>query len=82
MSDIKNDLKQVLVETMIPESQDYLEEVKNENDQEAIEDIEGFLEELEMIVQAIDENKITDEDAEPIYEKIITMLNEHEDEEH
>jgi uncharacterized protein YejL (UPF0352 family) len=30
----------------------------------------------------VEEDKLSDEEAESIYEKIITMLNEHEDEEH
>lgn len=80
MSDIKTKLKEVITQTMIPESKTYLEELQEENDQEGIEEIDGFIEELTMIVTALDENRITDEEANPIYEKIITMLNEHDQE--
>lgn len=80
MSNIKTKLKEVITQTMIPESKTYLEELQEENDQEGIEEIDGFIEELTMIVTALDENRITDEEANPIYEKIITMLNEHEQE--
>lgn len=88
MSEIKNNLKQIITETMIPESEAYLQELhqgyENSNisadDKEAIEDMESFLVELQNILLAIKENKISDEEAGDIYEKIITMLSEHDDE--
>ncbi|MGB5866399.1 MAG: hypothetical protein WBG69_00880 [Arcobacteraceae bacterium] len=90
MSDIKNELKQIIVETMIPESEDYLEELHSgyenetlsEEDQETIRDMESFLVELQNILQLIEENKITDEEAQEVYEKITIMLNEHDEENH
>jgi len=90
MSDIKNELKKVLTETMIPESEDYLNELhegyENTNitdeDKESIRDMESFLVELQNILQMIEEDKITDQEAEEVYEKIIAMLNEHEDGDH
>jgi hypothetical protein len=36
-----------------------------------------FLEELEHIVKGLEEDKISEEDAKTIYEKIQTMVEEH-----
>ena len=90
MTDIKNELKQIVVETMIPETEDYLEELHegydnttiSDEDKESIRDMESFLVELQNIVLLVDENKITDEEAQDVYEKIMTMLNEHSEENH
>ena len=90
MSDIKNELKKVLIETMIPESEDYLNELhegyENTNitdeDKESIRDMESFLVELQNILQMIEEDKITDQEAQVVHEKITAMLNEHEDGHH
>jgi len=90
MTDIKNELKQVIVETMIPETEDYLEELHEsygnktieDDDKETIRDMESFLVELQNILLLIEENKITDEEAKDVYEKIIAMLNEHDEESH
>ncbi len=43
--------------------------------------MESFLQELNTILNAIEKVEITDEQAADIYEKIIIMLQEHEDEE-
>jgi hypothetical protein len=90
MSDIKNDLQEIIKDTMLPESESYLEELHSayengelsEDDKEAIQDMESFLVELQNILLAIDEDKISDDEAGEIYGKIITMLNEHTEEEH
>jgi len=82
MSDIKNELKKVIAETMIPETEDYLEELHQEiteETKETIRDMESFLVELQNILLAIEENQITDEEAKEVYEKITTMLDEHEE---
>lgn len=82
MSDIKNELKKVIAETIIPETEDYLEELHEEiteENKETIRDMESFLVELQNILLAIEENKITDEEAEEVYDKIMNMLDEHED---
>lgn len=87
MANIKSDLKQVITDTMIPESQSYLEELNEslengtitEDDKEAIKDIESFLVELQNILLAIEQNKITDEQAEEVYENIMNLLEEHDD---
>ena len=85
MSEIKNELKQIIVETLIPESEDYLEELYEEykeknvtdEDKETMRDMESFLVELQNILQAIQEDKITDLEAQEIYEKVSQMINEH-----
>ena len=90
MTDIKNKLKQIIVETMIPESEDYLEELHttyenttiSDEDKEVMRDMESFLVELQNILLLIEENKITDEEAQSVYEKITTMISEHSEEKH
>ena len=88
MTDIKNKLKQIIEETMIPETEDYLEELHksyenttiSDEDKEVMRDMESFLVELQNILLLVEENKITDEEATHVYEKIDTMLKEHNSE--
>lgn len=90
MSNIKNELKKVVTETMIPETEEYLEELHSQyenntlsdEDKEVIRDMESFLVELQNILLLIKENKITDEEAQNVYEKITVMLDEHTEESH
>jgi len=90
MSNIKNELKKVVTETMIPETEEYLEELHSQyqnntlsdEDKEVIRDMESFLVELQNILLLIKENKITDEEAQDVYEKITAMLDEHTEESH
>jgi len=85
MTEIKNKLKEIVTETMIPETEDYLEELHtstSDEDKEVMRDMESFLVELQNIVLVIEENKITDEEAEGIYQKIMNMINEHQEESH
>ena len=85
MINIKLELKNVVEQTMIPESKAFLDELNElissnnacNDDIEAKKDMESFLQEL----NAIEKDEITDEQAADIYEKIIIMLQEHEDEE-
>ncbi|HFU75581.1 MAG TPA: hypothetical protein ENK66_04970 [Arcobacter sp.] len=87
MNTVKEDLKEIILNTMIPESESFLEELHNgyqnanitKEDQEAIEDMESFLVELKNIILAIEENKISDDEAQDVYERILTLINEHED---
>ena len=89
MINIKLELKNVVEQTMIPESKAFLDElnelISSNNacnvDIEAKKDMESFLQELNTILNAIEKDEITDEQAADIYEKIIIMLQEHEDEE-
>ncbi len=90
MENIKEELKNVIIDVMLPESEGYLEDlntaIKDEtasaDDLVAKKDIEAFISELKTIIEVVEEDKLSDEEAGNIYEKIITMLNEHEDEEH
>jgi len=85
MTDIKDELKEIILETMIPESEEYLQELHTEykdttipeEEKEAIRDMESFLVELENILLAIEQNKITDDEAHEIFQKITIMINEH-----
>lgn len=87
MDNLKEELKGLIEETMIPESEAYLEELHQlledksatEDDMEAIKDMESFLVELQNILAAIDENKMSEEDMEDVYTKITAMLEEHEE---
>ena len=53
---------------------------KLDDDKKTVKDVELFIEELSQILKLIEEDKITDEEAQTIYEKIRVMLDEHEDE--
>lgn len=85
MENIKDELKKVIAEVLLPETKSYLDDITKaiendtaqEDDINAKNDIEAFIEELETIIEFIDENKISDEEAKNIHEKIILMLDEH-----
>jgi len=87
MIDIQNELKKIVLETMIPETEEYLEELQEEykntkipeEEKETIRDMESFLVELQNILLLIEEKKITDEQAQEVYEKIVAMINEHQE---
>lgn len=87
MENVKQELCDLITETMIPESESFLEELHelienktaSEDDMEAVKDMESFLVELQNILTAIEEDKISDDEAKEIYEKITAMLEEHED---
>lgn len=87
MKIVKDDLKEVIVSVMLPESKAYAQELNNvvknktanEDDIDAKKDIEAFISELEKILTLIKEDKISNEHAKAVYEKIILMLNEHKE---
>lgn len=87
MSQIKNDLKDVVEATMIPEVESYVEDLHklledktaNEDDMEAIKEMESFLVELQNILLAIEEDKISDEQASEVYQNILNLLEESKD---
>lgn len=68
---------------MIPESKAFLDELNElissnnacNDDIEAKKDMESFLQELNTILNAIEKDEITDEQAADIYEKIIIGQN-------
>lgn len=81
-------LKDIIEKIMIPESKTFLNELdemirnntSREDDLEAKKDIEYFLEELQTILKAIDNNQLKNKEAKEIYEKINFMLEIHENE--
>ena len=86
MITIKMKLKDIIEKIMIPESKAYINELdeiiksnkSSQDDLDAKEDMESFLQELEAILKAIDKNEINDDEALEVYEKINHMLEEHE----
>ncbi|MCT7644596.1 hypothetical protein [Aliarcobacter butzleri] len=88
MITIQIKLKDIIEKIMIPESKTFLnkldEMIRNntsrEDDLEAKKDIEYFLEELQTILKAIDNNQLKNKEAKEIYEKINFMLEIHENE--
>jgi hypothetical protein len=90
MSDVKNELKEVIVETMIPETDDYLKELHegytnktiSDEDKETMRDMESFQVELQNILLLIEEDKITNQEAQDVYEKITAMLHESDSSNH
>ena len=79
-------LKDIIEKIMISESKAYINELdeiiksnkSSQDDLDAKEDMESFLQELEAILKAIDKNEISDDEASEVYEKINHMLEEHE----
>jgi len=87
MNDIKEKLETVIKETMVPEVQGYIkelntlvkEEENSEDDIKALEEMYALLEELENILLALEENKISDKDANEIYENILQLIEENKE---
>ncbi|MCT7910545.1 hypothetical protein N5912_01765 [Arcobacter lacus] len=90
MDNIKLKLESIIFEVMLPESQAFLTELNEEIEKgnesneiiDAKKDVEAFLEELSQILKLIEEDKISNEDAEIMYEKIRAMIDEHEEKDH
>lgn len=88
MITIQMKLKDIIEKIMIPESKTFLNELdeminnntSTDDDLEAKKDMEYFLEELQTILKAIDNNQINNKEAEEIYEKINFMIEIHENE--
>ena len=84
MSEVKQNLKDIVEETMIPEVEEYLEDLHklleeekaNDDDMDAIREMESFLVELENILLVLKENKISDEEADQVYQNILRMIEE------
>lgn len=86
MASIKEELKEIVEVTMIPEVEAYLEDLyklletnsQTEDDKEAMEEMESFLVELQNILAVIEEDKTPDSEYQRIYDYIIQNLEEHE----
>ncbi|ADG92758.1 hypothetical protein Arnit_1096 [Arcobacter nitrofigilis DSM 7299] len=87
MSNIKDELKEVVEVTMLPEVERYLEDLlillenneATEDDMEAIKEMESFMVELQNIVESINTNQINDTQASEVYDKIMTLIDEHKE---
>ena len=85
MHDIKDDLKDLVENTMIPEVENYLEDLhkllesnsQTPDDMLAIKEMESFLVELQNILAVIEENKMPDSEYQRIYDYIMQNLDEH-----
>lgn len=88
MTEIKQNLKDIVEVTMIPEVEDYLEDLNKlieenkatDDDMEAIRDMESFLVELHNIILVIEEDKLNDEEANEVYQNIMNMIEESKQE--
>ena len=86
MHHIKEDLKDLVENTMIPEVESYLEDLhkllesnsQTPDDILAIEEMESLLVELENVLAVIEENKTPDSEYQRIYDYIMQNLDEHQ----
>ena len=86
MQEIKERLKDLVENVMIPEVEDYLEDLyklletnsQTQDDKEAIDQMESFLVELQNVLAVIEENKTPDSEYQRIYDYIMQNLDEHE----
>ena len=84
MSEIKKTLKESINDMMLPEVNEYLKELNklietnkaSPDDLDAQEDMQGLLDELYTILLAIDEDKITDDEAQDVYQNILNLMEE------
>lgn len=87
MTDIKIVLEDIVKNRLIIEVEAYIDDLHKliENDEatdddlEAIRDMESFLVELENILLGLKEEKINDEQAQEIYNKISKLIDEHKE---
>jgi hypothetical protein len=85
MQNIKEDLKDLVGNTMIPEVESYLEDLlklletnsQTPDDILAIEEMESFLVELQNVLAVIEEDKMPDSEYKRIYDYIMQNLDEH-----
>ena len=90
MEEIKDKLKDLVENVMIPEVEDYLEDLyklletnsQTEDDLLAIKEMESFLVELQNVLAVIEENKMPDSEYQRIYDYIMKNLEQHHQEEH
>ncbi|QDF28404.1 hypothetical protein [Halarcobacter anaerophilus] len=88
MTKIKQDLLEMVEATMIPEVEAYIEDLhkiiekkeQTDDTMNEVREMESFLVELQNIIYAVNENKIDDEQAQEIYEKIEKLIEEHSEE--
>lgn len=84
MTEVKQNLKDIVEVTMIPEVEEYLEDlhklIKDEkatdDDMDAIREMESFLVEMQNILLVIEKDKLDDEQASEVYHNILNMIEE------
>lgn len=84
MTQIKKDLLDVVENTMIPEVEAYIDDLhkiiekkeQTEDTMNEVREMESFLVELQNIIFAVNEDKIDDEQASEVYEKIQELIAE------
>lgn len=89
MSQIKEDLEDLVKNLVIPEVEDYLEELhelleKNtasKDDLEVIKEMESFLVELHNILEVIKEDSMPQSEYQRVYDKIMKNIKEHHQDE-
>ncbi len=93
MTDIKVDLKNLVENEVLPNVEAYIEDLhklledntQTEEDMTILKEMESFMVELQNIIEAIETNKISDEQSEEVYQNMMNLINEshgsHEDEE-
>ena len=85
MQNIKEELKDLVQNTMIPEVENYLEDLlklletnsQTPDDMLAIEEMESFLVELQNVLAVIEEDKMPDSEYKRIYDYIMQNLDVH-----
>ncbi|MBU0925235.1 hypothetical protein KKG81_10145 [bacterium] len=85
MQNIKEELQDLVQNTMIPEVENYLEDLlklletnsQTPDDMLAIEEMESFLVELQNVLAVIEEDKMPDSEYQRIYDYIMQNLDEH-----
>ncbi|WP_428025892.1 hypothetical protein [Arcobacter sp.] len=86
MPNVKDELKEIVEVTMLPEVELYLEDLlkllenneATDDDMDAIKEMESFMVELQNIVEAINTNQMSEEQAAEVYEKIMDLLEDSE----
>lgn len=87
MSHIKEDLKDLVENTMIPEIEDYLNDLhkilekneQTEDDMLAIKEMESLLVDLQNVLAVIEEDKTEDSEYQRIYDYIVGSLEKKHD---
>lgn len=87
MSDIKNDLKNIVQNKILPEVESYTEDLHKlleddsatEEDMTVIKEMESFMVELQNIVEAIERDVINEEQAQEVYNNMVALIKESEE---
>ena len=87
MANIKEDLKDLVENTVIPEVENYLEDLlklieantQTDDDMQAIKEMEHFLVELQNVLAVIEENKTEDSEYQRIYDYIMSNIEESQE---